>query len=58
MNIYDSGTELQVWHGAVVGLSVKLVLRPKHADQNALNRWEKSVNIHYAPNAQLYTFGL
>lgn len=26
-------------------------------DENALNRWKKSVNIHYRLNTQLYTFG-
>lgn len=46
------------WHGATLVLSVKLVVRPKRADQNASNRWEKSVNIHHGPNTQLCTFGL
>lgn len=27
------------------------------ADENALNRWKKSVNIHYRLDTQLYTFG-
>lgn len=46
------------WRRAALGLSVKLVVRPKHADQNALNRWERSVNIHRWPDTQLCTVGL
>lgn len=52
------GDRITGWHGAALGLSVKLVVRPKHADQNVLNRWEESVNIHHGPNTQLYTFEL
>lgn len=43
------------WRRAALSLSVKLVVRPKHTDQNALNRWEESVNIHHGPNTQSYT---